>query len=58
MLNLIENNSEKFSINEGIDLQEYKITDEDSEEDINNIMNNSNSYSYETRKSRKSKKNN
>ena len=57
-LNLIENNSEKFSINEGIDLQEYKITDEDSEEDINNSMNNSNSYSYETRKSRKSKKNN
>ena len=52
-LNLI---GEKLSINDGIDLQEYKIVDDENEEDRDSNLDNSNSYSYEYRKSKNSKK--
>jgi len=52
-LNLI---GEKLSINDGIDLQEYKIVDDENEEDRDSNLDNSNSYSYEYRKTKNSKK--
>ena len=53
-LKLIENSGDKYSESNGIDLQDYKLSedDDDEKEDINN----SNSYSYDINSSRKSNK--